>query len=199
MVKKFDSSYFIRKGHIEKDSTQNQLVFQPMQRNLTTIANTKYISEWKPKGLSDESIKPPATSDNSLSPLIDYLDNKIRPKFNRICLKQNKLTYTYEKIVNIYIVYEVGASSSFNDYLTLKNSLFGAVRLTKNADIDKYRYSGFGTGFDGKGSFSFPGTGFGQNVIIFGGNMRSSVHVVNREKTYYIWVLDLHKDQVSIH
>ena len=97
-------------------------------------------------------------------------------------------------MVNIYIVYEVGASSSFNDDLTLKNSLFGTVRLIKNADIGKYRYSGFGTGFDRKGSFSFPGTGFGQNVIIFVGNMRSSVHVDNREKTYYIWVLDLHKD-----
>ena len=95
MVKNIDSSYFIRKGHIEEDGTQNQLVFQPMQRNFTTIAHTKYISEWKPKGLSDESIKPPATSDNSLSPLIDFLDNKIRLKFNRICLTQNKLTYTY--------------------------------------------------------------------------------------------------------
>ena len=37
------------------------------------IANTKYISSWKPKGLADESINPPATSDNSLSPSIDYL------------------------------------------------------------------------------------------------------------------------------
>ena len=56
------------------------------------IANTKYISEWKSKGLSDESIKPPATSDNSLSPLIDYLGDKIRLKFNRGCLKQPKRT-----------------------------------------------------------------------------------------------------------
>ena len=56
------------------------------------IANTKYISEWKSKGLSDESIKPPATSDNSLSPLIDYLGDKIRLKFNGGCLKQPKRT-----------------------------------------------------------------------------------------------------------
>ena len=55
------------------------------------IANTKYISEWKSKGLSDESIKPPASSDNSLSPLIDYLGDKIRLKFNEGCLKQNRL------------------------------------------------------------------------------------------------------------
>ena len=51
--------------------------------------NTKYISSWNSKGLSDKSIKPPATSDNNLSPLIDYLGNKIRLKFNGGCLKHS--------------------------------------------------------------------------------------------------------------
>ena len=36
------------------------------------------------------------------------------------------------------------------------NCLFGVVTLTKNADIDKYGYSGYGIGFDRKGRFSFP-------------------------------------------
>ena len=44
-------------------------------------------------------------------------------------LKQPKLTYTHGKTVNIYIVYELGASSSFNDDPILKNSLFSAVKL----------------------------------------------------------------------
>ena len=60
--------------------------------------------------------------------------------------------------------------------------MFVAVRLTKNADNDKYQYSGYGIGFDRKGSFSFPGSGFGQNVIIFGVDMSSSVHVNNKKK-----------------
>ena len=47
--------------------------------------------------------------------------------------------------------------------------------LTKNADINKYRYSGYGIGFDRRGSFSFPGGRFGQNVIIFGADMSSSI------------------------
>ena len=73
------SSYFRGKSNFEEDGTQNYLVFQPIYRYFKVIANAKYISEWKSKGLSDESIKPPSsTSDNSLSPLIDYLDNKIR-------------------------------------------------------------------------------------------------------------------------
>ena len=63
--------------------------------------------------------------------------------------------------MNIYIVYELGASSSHISDPTLKNCLFGAVALTKNADIDNYKYSGYDIGFDRKGSFSFPSGGFG--------------------------------------
>ena len=152
---------------MREDGTQNYLVFQPMDRYFKLILNKKYISEGKSKGLSDESIKPPTTSDNSLSPLFDYLGNKIRLKFNGSCLKQHKLTYTHQKLVNIYIVYEIIVSSSNNNGPTLRNSLFGAVRLTKDADIDRYRYSGYGIGFDRTGTFSFSGGGFGSNVIIF--------------------------------
>ena len=35
--------------------------------------------------------------------------------------------------------------------------------------MDKYGYSGYGSGFDTRSSFSFPGGGFGQNGLIFGG------------------------------
>ena len=147
------------------------------------MANTKYISSWKSKGLSDETIKPYATSDNSLTPLIDYYGSKVRVKFNKGCLKQsNNLTYDYGSRVNIYIVYELGASSSNNSDPTLKNCLFGTVTLTKNADIEKYGYSGFGIGFDRRLSFSFPGVRFGQNVLIFGKDMSSYAHINNKKK-----------------
>ena len=53
-------------------------------------------------------------------------------------------------MVNICIVYELGASSSHIDDPTLKNCIFGVVTVTKNADIDKYEYSGYGIGFDRK-------------------------------------------------
>ena len=88
--------------------------------------------------------------------------------------------------IKIYIVYELGASSSYSDDSALKNSLFGAVKLTKNADIDKYGYSGYGTGFDRTSSFSFPSGGFGQNLIIFGVNMSSSDHIDNKKKKILI-------------
>ena len=99
--------------------------------------------------------------------LIDYYcTNKVRVKFTGNCLKQPKISYTHGKVVNINIVYELGASTSYNNDPTLKNCLFGAVTLTKNADVDKYKYSGYGIGFDRRSSFSFPGVGFGQNVLI---------------------------------
>ena len=59
--------------------------------------------------------------------------------------------------------------------------------MTKNADIDKYGYSAYGIGSDRKSSFSFPSGVFGQNIIIFGVDMSSSVHVINKKK--YILIL----------
>ena len=60
--------------------------------------------------------------------------------------------------------------------------IFGAVSLTKNADVNKYKYSGYGIAFDRTSSFSFPDGGNGQNVIIFGVDMNSSIHVDNKGK-----------------
>ena len=59
-------------------------------------------------------------------------------------------------------------------------------KLTKNADIDKYGYSGYVIGFDRHGSFSFPGTGLGWNVIIFGVDMSSSTNIDNKKKDILI-------------
>ena len=76
----------------------------------------------------------------------------------------------------------MGASGSNNSDPTLKNCLFGGVTLTRNKDIDKYGYSGYGIGFDRRSRFSFPGRGFGQNVLIFWADMISSAHIDNKKK-----------------
>ena len=88
-----------------------------------------------------------------------------------------------EKSANIYIVYEINKTdNTTTSDPTLKNCLFGALTLTKNADIDKYGYSGYGIGFDRRSSFSFPGGGFGQCVLFFGVDMSSSAHIDNKKK-----------------
>ena len=141
-LKIFDSSYFIGKSYFKEGGTQNCLVFQPLNKYFKLITNTLSILSWQSKGLSTENIGPPTTS---LSPSINCIGNKIRVKFNGSCLKQsNKVTYAHKKIVNIYIVYELGASSSRVNDPALKNCLFVAATLTKNANIDKYGYSGYG-------------------------------------------------------
>ena len=99
-------------------------------------------------------------------------------------MRQPNVSYTHGKVVNIYIVYELGASSSHINDPTLKNCLFGAVTLTKNADFDKYGYSGYGIGFDRRSSFTFPGGRFGPNVLILGTDMSSFTHIDNKKKTY---------------
>ena len=69
---------------------------------------------------------------------------------------------------------------------TLVNCLFGAVNLTKNADIDKYKYSAYGIGFERGSVYLLPSGNFGRNVIIFGVDMSSSVHVDNKGKDVLI-------------
>ena len=53
---------------------------------------------------------------------------------------ESKISYIHSTLVNIYIAYELGASGSHDNDPTLKKCLLGAVTLTKNADIDKYKY-----------------------------------------------------------
>ena len=54
--------------------------------------------------------------------------------------------------------------------------------MTKDVNIDKYGYSGYGIGFDRRSSFSFPGGRFGQNVLMFGADINSSTHIDNKKK-----------------
>ena len=108
-------------------------------------------------------------------------------KFDGSCLKTTEKYYFYPELteLNIYIVYEL--SSNLNNFdLTLENCLFGAVRLTKNANVDKYKYLGYGIGFDSRGTFLFPDGSFAQNIIIFGVDMSSSVHIDNKKKDILI-------------
>ena len=130
-----DLSYYRGKQYFDEVSgKQNYLVFLPMGKYFklnSVVGVIDRVLSWQSKGLSNESIKPPTTSNNSLTPELNYYGTKTRVKFIRSCLKQSKISYTYGKIVNNYIIYELGASSSNVNDPTIKNCLFGAVTLTK--------------------------------------------------------------------
>ena len=115
---------------------QNYFVFQPLNKyfKVITNANTKYISSWQSKGLSEESIKPPARSDYKLNPKVNYYGTKTGLEFRGSCLKQDKSAWSHGKIVNIDIVYEIDKIYT-KIHPTLVNFLFGAVVMLIKTNI----------------------------------------------------------------
>ena len=82
--------------------------------------------------MSDESIKHPSTSNNSLAPSLNYIDFNTRVKFIGSCFKHWKTLFTHRKTANIYIVYEINFwDHGYDDYLILENFLFSAVKFFK--------------------------------------------------------------------
>ena len=96
----FVSVYLRGKSHFQEDGAQNYLGFQPKYRYFKRVAgvgSSDYIYFWKSKGLSDENITTPTTSDYSLNPELYYLATKSRVKLKGSCLKQDKTTYDHKK------------------------------------------------------------------------------------------------------
>ena len=120
-----------------------------------------------------------------LNPLVDYIGTKIRVKCNGDCLKQKNITCNQVKIVNIYIICEIERSLNITSYPTLENCFFSAFKLTKHVDVVLFKYTGYGIGFDRKGSYSI-GDEFGRNVISFGVDISSSPHIDNQKKDVVI-------------
>ena len=110
-LKAFGLSYLRGESHFREDGYQNYIIFLPVYRHFKKIGNTSDISEWISKGFSNESIKSVDASNNSLGPAINYLDSKIQVKLDRRCLKGDRLTFIYKKVVNNYIVYEINVWS----------------------------------------------------------------------------------------
>ena len=82
----------------------------------------------------------------------------------------------------IYFLHTRYMVKSLTTHFTLDNCLLGAMKLTKNADPDKYGYKDYGIGFDACSQFSFPDGSWGKDVIIFGVDNSFSVHVDNNKK-----------------
>ena len=151
------------------------------------------ISSWESKQLSNEKNSSTTTTSNKkfATNLVD--DNaRIKLKFNGDFLKQDQVTYNHGPIVNIFIVCRL-TSDTEDSSITLEDCLFGPFKLTKNGDIDKYKYSGYGIGLYSRGSFSHSSGGDGRNVIIFGADMSSSAHANNKSGS----ILVLGKDFIQ--
>ena len=62
----------------------------------------------------------------------------------------------------------------------------GDAKLAENIHPNKHEYTGYGIGFDLRSEFSLPDDSVGKNVIVFGVNMSSSVHINNKKKEILI-------------
>ena len=186
----FDAAYFRGKNYFDDDGTQNYLVFQPVYRYFEI--NSDRITSWESKALYNEKISFSPRLINTQPPIPAYDNARIKVKFNGDFLKQDKVTYNHGPIVNIYVVYRLTPTTK-DSSVTLQNCLLGTVKLKKNADIDKYKYSGYGIGFDSRGSFSNPSGGYGRNVIIFGADLNSSSRVNNKTRSILVLGKDLYK------
>ena len=133
--------------------SQSHLVLIPTNKYIKYFTNIPRVESWKPNGMSKESI-----------------ENITRPEmnFNGLCLIKNNISIP-KKVINLYISYKLGQQlKNLSTDFTLRNCLFGSVKLNKNADPDKYNYTGYDIGFDSPSEFLFTEGSYGKNVTIFG-------------------------------
>ena len=144
-----------------------------------------YSDDSSMKGIEDTKIKLPELKN----------DGRMHVYLQCNHLQQNNVIIpNNNNVINIYVVYKLDPiSSTRNTDYTIQNALFGAMKITKNTDSSKNNYTGYGLCFDEGGEFghtvkqgNFDRTTNAKNVIIFGVDMSSSIHVTNRANNIYI-------------
>ena len=107
------------------------------------VTGTTWIDSCKSNGMSKESIGNITKSNSNFA--ATFVDHYLLPNisFNGHYLLKNNISIP-EKLINLYISYILSPwSRNLNTDFTLNNCLFGFVKLTKNADPDKYKCSGY--------------------------------------------------------
>ena len=136
--------------------------------------------------MSEENIENITKSDSNFA--LTFADHRALSviNFNGHYLINNNISIP-KKVINLYVSYILIPWLRYlnTDFIS-KNCFFGSVKLTENADSDKCNYSGYGVGFDSRSEFSFTDGSVGKNVIIFGADMSSSVHIDNKNKDMLI-------------
>ena len=101
--------------------------------------------------------------------------------------QSNIIITNNSNVINIYIAYKLDPISSTRDTtFTIQDALFGAMKITKNADTSKYKYKGYGICFDEGGSFSIGNNNNGRNVLIFGIDESYVIHSNNKANNIYV-------------
>ena len=95
---------------------------------------------------------------------------------------QDDISFTHRNIANVLIVSKLDTYlRALSTDFTRVDSLFGAVKSTKNTDPNKYGYSGYGK-IDEMSKFRLSNGKWGMNVVI------SSMHADNIKNIYWFLV-----------
>ena len=178
---------------------QNNLVYECKIDSF--IFDNKKISKWNSTGvlnISDYYSMNGIKDTKNEMPILKN-DEKMYVYLKGSHFQQNNVLTTNndhvinDNVVNIYIVYKLDPITSRDTTFTIQNALFGAMQITKNADISKYNYKGYGICFDESEEFThvrkrgnFSDTTDGKNVIIFGVDMSFSKHANNKANNIYV-------------
>ena len=159
--------------------SQSYLVFIPAKKYIKYFSGTTKIYSWKSNGMSGESVENITELDSNFA--ATFVEHHVLPEinFSGHCLVSNNISIR-KIVINLYISYTLSPWFNSNTDFTLKICLFGSVKLTKTADPDKYKYSGYGIEFNSRSEFSFIDGTMRRNIIIFGADMSSSVHADNK-------------------
>ena len=147
------------------------------------------INLWKSNGInnytSDSNMDDVSIGTTVLPSLVDNL--QISVKLDGGYFKQTKLIRpNNNNVINIYIVYKIEPKCRVSDY-TIQNSLFGGVKITKNAtDTSKHKYEGCGICFDEVDTFSKGNINNSKNVLNFSVHESSLVHAKNKSNNIYV-------------
>ena len=133
--------------------------------------------------MSNENITAPTTSDYSLNPQLSYLGTKTRLEFKGSWLKQDKIVYDHDKVVNIDIVYEKSKNFNSSSYSTLEN-----VRLIRLKMLILISINILDTELDliDTDFCSHSSSRTGRNAIIFGVHVSSPTKIDNMKKDILI-------------
>ena len=138
MINKF--SILNRTKYFSSEIYQNYLVFISAKKYIKYFSGTTWNDSRKSSGISEENIENTTKSYSSFSPI--FVDHYVLShiNFNGHCLINNNISIP-KKVIKLYTSYIINQwLRNLNTYFILKNCLFGSVKLTKNADSDKYKY-----------------------------------------------------------
>ena len=134
--------------------------------------------------MSEESIVNITKSNSNFTP--NFVDHQLVPdmNFNEHCLIFHCITFlSLKKTIDLYVLYTLDPQfKNLKTDFKLGNSIFVSVKITKNADLDKYNYSSSDVGFGFRSEFSLTYGTMGKHVIIYGADISSSMHIDNKRK-----------------